>query len=378
MSTRRLTTTIALVVLMAAFPFRAARAQVEAIRLTYDAYAGCPSEAQFVGDVTARTDRARRVGADEPARAFDVRVRAEDGESRGVLQITSLDGTVSLRDVTGETCAAVVSALALMTALAIDPRAATAIDPPATTGATPQIRSAPDASNVPIEPPARGPSRGGTPSGGSTPRAASAPPPGASDATESETESDSDEPTSPTSRRMRWAVGVDGQTLAGFVPNWGLGGGVFADLASEGSGVFAPSLRASAFAVATNAPFTAGVGSLITWLYARIEACPIRLPLADSLAIRVCAALDAGILRSEGIRLANANTETRPWFAPGALGRAQWALPGDLWVELEGGLSVPLMRYVFNYQDGPSNVVDVSKIRAAGAALDLGVGYHFP
>jgi hypothetical protein len=60
MSTRRLTTTTALALLVAAFPLGAARAQVEAIRLSYDAYPGCPSEAQFVGDVTARTDRARR------------------------------------------------------------------------------------------------------------------------------------------------------------------------------------------------------------------------------------------------------------------------------------------------------------------------------
>ena len=69
----------------------------------------------------------------EAARAFVVTVTAETATIRGLLSITSLGGSVSRREVTGDTCSEVVSALALITALAIDPSATTAPDPPGAT-----------------------------------------------------------------------------------------------------------------------------------------------------------------------------------------------------------------------------------------------------
>jgi hypothetical protein len=97
-----------------------AHAQVEPIRLTYRAAGDCPAEARFVDAVQRRTARWQIV-AEEHARAFDVDVSAGGSRSRGVLRITAPDGTVTRRAVAGASCAEVVSALALMTALAIDP-----------------------------------------------------------------------------------------------------------------------------------------------------------------------------------------------------------------------------------------------------------------
>jgi hypothetical protein len=94
-----------------------ASAQVEPIRLTYRAYASCPTEGRFVLEVTARTERGRVATPGEAARAFVVTVTRETGTIRGLLSITSLDGAVSEREVTGDTCREVVSALALITAL---------------------------------------------------------------------------------------------------------------------------------------------------------------------------------------------------------------------------------------------------------------------
>jgi hypothetical protein len=111
----------ALVILAQALP----TARVEPIRIAYHAPARCPDEAQFLGEVFARTPLARSAAEGEAAREFAVDIAdGSDGTLSGSLEIHSADSPVSRRDMTATRCDELVSALALMVALAVDPEGA--------------------------------------------------------------------------------------------------------------------------------------------------------------------------------------------------------------------------------------------------------------
>jgi hypothetical protein len=335
-----------------------ASAQIEPIRLTYHADEGCPTEDQFVDGVRTHTYRTRRAAGDEEARTFAVDVRVDGSKSAGVLRITGLGGEVTTRRVTGDSCEEVVSALTLITALAIDPQALLEPGAPAPAPAAPaaqppgavvaQLQAAPAQDRVahPAVPETR-------PVEAPLPR----PPP-------------------PVERLLRWSMGFDGQALGGFLPDWGAGGGPFVEAARTGRGVFVPSFRASVLTAALGASFPGGVGAHVTWFLARLEVCPVRIPL-DPLLVAFCAGADGGMLRSEGSGLPYPGTETRPWLTPLAFGRVAWALPEGLWFEASAGIGVPLQRYRFYYQRGDA-VVDVSDPPSLGAAVAFGAGYRLP
>lgn len=331
-----------------------AHAQVEPIRLTYRAAGDCPAEARFVDAVQRRTARWQIV-AEERARAFDVDVSAGGSGSRGVLRITAPDGTVTRRAVAGASCAEVVSALALMTALAIDPSGSAEESDLGGGGSGPSVAP-------PVAPPP-----------------APAPPAAATLAL-------SPSPESPVAARgpaasgaARWGMGVDGQATGALLAQWGFGGGAFVDVAAGAVGPFVPSARASVFATTTSASFGSGIGAELVWLFGRFEACPWRVPREGPLTLGVCASLDAGVLHSKGAGLPTVGADSHLWLAPGALARAQWSVARDFWIEGAGGVTVPLERYGFYYQrTGGLTDAQASQISAVGAAITLGTGVRFP
>src|SRR5262249_41943880 len=113
-----------LLALIASFP-SIARAQMatEAIRVEFSAPKGCPTESAFVAEIEARTARARIVRSGDAVRSFIVTVREEQGRSVGDLVIVDPRTSTATRRLGGASCAEVTSALALVTALAIDPKA---------------------------------------------------------------------------------------------------------------------------------------------------------------------------------------------------------------------------------------------------------------
>jgi hypothetical protein len=305
-----------------------ARAQVEPIRLVYRSYAGCPSESHFVREVTANVEHARPALGDEVARTFLVGTSPEGTKSRGFLQIIGTDGVVSRREVTGDTCEEVVSALALMITLAIDPITELPASPSRLDAGT-RLDAGVTASPGALNP-------------------------------------------------WHWGAGIDGQLLAGFVPGWAPGGGAFVDLASPASGALAPSFRVTLLGATADPTFIGGVGARITWLTARAEGCPGRLSVG-SLSVTACLDLDAGVLLSEGTGLTSAASKQRPWIVPGALGRVSWPSREGPWVEGTAGIAFPLERYSFYYQHSPApGASEVSRVAPVGAELGLGAGYRFP
>jgi hypothetical protein len=171
-------------------------------------------------------------------------------------------------------------------------------------------------------------------------------------------------------------MGLEGQVLTGFFPDWAPGGGVFVDLADAVPRPLAPSLRVAVLAGTTRATFPSGVGVSAVWVMARAEVCPARIR-EGSVAATACIDLDAGSLVSQGT-LANARVEGHPWWVPGALARVTWAPEPGFWIEGAAGLGLPLERYTFYYRPGGAGAVDVYQMPVIGAELGIGAGYRFP
>ncbi len=94
----------------------------EPIQLAYSAPDGCPDDGAFFAQLQ---HRARALRVTEPnARAFRVEITADGDGFHGRLEVGSIDGDTTARDVHGATCVETVTALALVSALAIEERAA--------------------------------------------------------------------------------------------------------------------------------------------------------------------------------------------------------------------------------------------------------------
>src|SRR5262249_22451560 len=144
----------------------AASEPVRAIRVAYEAVDGCPASDAFVGEIRARTPLVRIAQGAETAVEIAVRVAREEGGARGRLELRMPDGEPSARGLVGATCEQVVSGLALIAAVALDPNASVAalVSPapepvPAPPGAVPTRAQEPPPDRPAPVPPPRGASK---------------------------------------------------------------------------------------------------------------------------------------------------------------------------------------------------------------------------
>ena len=266
----------------------------------------------------------------QPGRTFEINVDAVGGRSRGRLRILAAGGEATAREVSAGSCDEVASALALVTALAIDP------DAPLSPKAhhrrrTSQHRRRPPRDDATLpwlsNPPPHRWSH-------STPTHRDVAPRSAVAAS----------PDSPRPRRpVRWSVGFDGQSLGGFRPRLVARGRRFrGDLGGNGtSGIrtllpaFAPDDR----------------GQLNVFRRRRrtrqLDDRPHRDAVRGSVLApghllgTLCAALDGGVLRSEGIGLPVLHDDTQPWTGAAGLARLGVEPRGRrAWLEAAGGVSL--------------------------------------
>jgi hypothetical protein len=315
---------------------------------------------------------------DEQARAFAVTLTIEADTTRGRLAITSVDGSLSTREVTGETCSEVASALALMTALSIDPMAIV------TPGAGPLAQepgteAAKSDATAPFDSPGTA-SQGGRAVPADValgrPRASTLP----SAVRDGSMAAHSEAPVSASGEGPHWSIGGGGRAIAGLAPGWGLGGELFLAVEGKGRGHFVPAFRASLVTAATSAQFPQATGTNLLWVLAGFEACPLRFAWSTELSASLCAALEGGVLHSGGASLGLQTNEdvSKPWVAPAALGRGTWGVSDRWFVEGAVGLTVPLVRYQFYYRDVFNPSVTVYQFASVGAVLALETGYRFP
>ena len=289
----------------------AAKSEIEPIRVHYAAHAGCPDGESFVAQLLARTPRARPAADDELARTFVVRISAQGTGSRGVLTLSGAESDEAAREVSARRCGDVVSALALIAALIVDPDASTSpLAPPPAPAAHDEPPNAVTASP--------GPDRGVATFAGAAAR-----------------------------RDIEQILlsGALGAELMGAVaPHPVLLPRVSLELSWQRKSLVAPSVRLSFGRGETDV----GVGNVgrakFVWVSGRLELCPIGISPVKKSMIRPCAAFEGGALTAGGVDIPEPREETRPLLAAAALARASFSVAGPVELELYGGIEAPLVR----------------------------------
>jgi hypothetical protein len=323
-----------------------ARADEPPIDLAYHAYEGCPSEQQFVDQVVGRTAKTELMSERARGRKFVVTVTTQRKDTLGKLEIAA-GGATAAREVKGLNCNEVVSALALFTALAIDPNAS------ATPVASREETSAPAANAAPAV---------------SAPVFVPKPP----DADEADRES-------ATSRRDATApgakvlLGARGAAQGAFdggsaTPSTALGAGAFVHGFTPGFG----SYRLSAAYFSKNDVSTA----TFRLFSARLDGCPAEIRLAHGVALEPCLALELGRVKASAKEtpLLTSSSAERWWLAGDLLGRLRFAPFPAFFAELEAGPSVPFSRYVFYLGTETDTVGRVHQVPPLGWVVGFGLG----
>jgi hypothetical protein len=294
--------------------------------LHYRAPAGCGDEAQFRAQVAARTT----IPMDgSTGRRLWVEVTTGEGIHGRLVAFDEAGATV-VRDVEGASCDEVVRALALIGAVILEGR-----DAPAAEAVPPPV--------VPT-----------------------APPPPVVDARREAP------PEPPSAGRAEWSAGLHGAAQGGVGPTLAFGPRAFVDLADATGGWLSPSARLSFVWTLPRTTSTPEGDAELTWMSARLEACPVRLR-AGIVDVAPCASFDAGRIGGAGSQTDAPAEPARWWMAPGALSRVAVSLTRHLALEAELGVSFPLSEYRFFFAPSPP-FYEVPRV--AGAA-GLGVAFRF-
>jgi hypothetical protein len=102
-----------------------AQPPAQPFRLDYSAAPGCAAREDFYWQLQARTHRLRPAHPGEQALMLTVRLSVSGDQVDGLVELREPDGRATVRRVSGETCSEVVAALALVTAVMVDPDALT-------------------------------------------------------------------------------------------------------------------------------------------------------------------------------------------------------------------------------------------------------------
>ena len=347
--------------LAAAFVARAALAQTESIHLDYRADEGCPSAAWFFAQVEERTARVRLASDKERGRTFVITlVRGRSGTT-GKLAIREAERVTVAREVTGEQCSDVASALALATALAIDPLAALA--PAGDSGRRASASEEPPRDSADTK---SDTARAASPTA-VQPRSTALPGP--------TTAQDRVRGEDGRSARWTWGTGAGVVFAHGPAPDFSVGGAAFVERETQETGAMVSALRISALAL--QAPEHA-VGSALAsfrFFFLRPELCSMRLRIGPALAVVPCVALDLGLVSASGANIDTPLSDERFWAAAAALGRLRYAISRVLFLQAEVSLAFPLTRHSFYFRDPDTLIHTVPPFVAMGSA---GVGVSFP
>ncbi|HHH27559.1 MAG TPA: hypothetical protein ENK57_04300 [Polyangiaceae bacterium] len=326
---------------------RAQTTQVEpGVAITYRGHDGCPDEHAFRDGVRARTSRARFVDEADADRHIEIDLVTEVGATRGRMTITELaGGRRSRREVTGEDCAIVVDALALVAALAIDPAASLTPRPPA-----------PPPPERPEPPPT-------APAVDTTPPARLTIPVHRADTPEPE----------PQVVAGTWRPVFAGQLQAAS----GLGSRLAPVLAAVGEVALdrddwlSPSFRVSlSWMPPVEVDGGSGSGSFWRW-GGQASGCPVGPRLVDIVVLRPCLGFELGALKARGLEVDESYASSTPWASVSFAGRAQ-IFPADwMLVEVQAELGFPLIRPRYLIEPD-ATVVRLSPVYGAfGSALGV-------
>ena len=323
-----------------------ARTPAEPIALHYEASGTCPSELDFMARVRTYTRRWALVPEGTPA-VRTVRVRVSEGkvETTGKLTVATPGGATSEREIAGPSCMEVSEALAVMVAVAIDPRAGDAAD--ASEDALEEGAAAP----APTRPPATAPLRARRPE--RAPRATPARDKGPRVAFDLRAET--------TSAVIRGGLPGVGASLR-LDPS--------APAVQRGVHVSEPSL---ALGVRQSLPKerTLRGGSVgLSWTAGHLRLCPFRVVIGAVAEVSPCAEANIGVLRASARGFAEARDLSTFWFD---LGGSLWAavsLSDRVFLSSTVLFTMPLFRQPFALASG----APVATVPPFGVLAGFGLG----
>jgi len=341
-----------------------------AVRIEYEAAAGCPDERGFEGQVRARL-ATKIVASPEGASSVRVRIAPHGPSFEGDIVLTDPKGHESRRRVEGR-CADVTAALALITALALDPAASTASDPSSETQTAPALPAPASSTPAPSPPSAAGPS----PPKPTAPAAARESREDVEPASRSEALSEDGVRGGERARGRGWGVsiGAGAGLTTGVAPRALLSIPAFLDVWRRSTSAFAPALRLRFERADSGADVTSGgSGGDFTWTAGSVDFCPVSWA-PWRFRLWPCARAEGGALSATGVGVSPARTQIRSWFTLGLVARARVMVVGSLFLEIEGGGFAPLIRDRFFVDPGSTTVQRAPSVAAAGAA-DVGVTF---
>jgi hypothetical protein len=327
-----------------------ARAEKETIALDYQVGAGCPDRAQFVRRVHTFTTKAEIVSDDgAPLRKFGVQVLRAGSAVHGELTIDDR-GAKTTRQVSGATCDEVISALALATAIAVDPDALG--------GASPDETSKPPVSEPP-PPPDKPKPRPARPSPTALPERPKAP------AVEL--------PRPPVLYLSAGARLGSVNSVAPFLKLEGsaeVGLTYFAPLEFYVGGAYGPKQEGRA----TLVPDSLRVSEWLGWLGAGY-----RLLDLEPFSVLAEAAFEFGEVEMLDVDVEPQLSATQPWLAVdvGLSGRLN--APGPLFLQANLGARAPLLLQGYDVQDmmNAAKRRQVYRVGQLGYLFGLSIGVHF-
>jgi hypothetical protein len=345
-----------------------AQADEEPVFLEYHAPAACENDSQFFVRARSRAPRMRLARPSERARMFVVDIEQRKGRTLGRLTVRNPEGRQTVREIEAKDCSEAVDALALVMALAVNPRAA---DAPA--AVSPRTADAPPAPETPRPAPTALPDEPVAPAPTPQPTAPSAttrPPIPSSNVSADAPETAA----SASPRDTGWAfrAGLSALGVSAIAPEPLLGGRASGELVHLATEVIAPSFRASV-GYATHAGFVVDGGTAhFAYAGTNLEICPLRLPAAGPLLLRPCAMADVGLVFARGTETIAERGDTRPWVALGGGGRLEWALGRRVGLDLDVGCTFPIWRDRFLFGSRPFHRVGwVSGVVALGFVIRI-------
>jgi len=315
------------------------RADGLTIGIRYQAPPGCPTEPEFLSDVRQRNTRVAAASPVESAQLLVTIAESTGPRFYGRLERATSNGIAGVRDIGGDSCREVASALALITALTADlsptsPRPASPEAPAVVDVATERApdREAPERS---APPDVRGVSQG------------------------------------------RWQVGMEGFVASGITPNALAGAAAFVQVGARSSAFWSPSLRLSAsFALSSwsSSVASSSAQASFQWGVASLDGCPVQFGDPLDVSIAPCARITVGLLRASGSGRNSSSAESVVWSDAGALLRAHWLVRRTLFFDAEAEAFVPRVRYVFDFTY-PTDTADVAG--NVGFRFGAGMGILF-
>jgi hypothetical protein len=289
--------------------------------------------------IVAISARARLADPIEPAVDLGATVIARSGGFMGYLRVRPIEGTETTRAVPAATCDEVVSALALIAAIVVDPDAVLP-EAPSASAAEP----APAPATAQKEPP----------------------PPLAPPAVERV------ERRQPAPRYWFVAAGEVG-AVGAIAPDVAVDAAIGVGVIDTGPSLFAPSLRVSARSAFSADVVSSDGTASFTRLAGRLTGCPLRVRLGP-VGLRPCALLELGSLHASSSNAVEPNSPTVLWGAAGVTGRGEVLLLDRLVLGLELGALFPFRHDDFYYlpQHSIAHRVDVAGFVGA---FDIGVRF---